>query len=80
MSVVTGLGLGLLIVILGALVMTIFAAYLASRERPRRAREAPVGLTHQDAQQLIALIEAFRQSGKTSSDDVRPGHERQFRT
>lgn len=57
MSVVTGLGLAFLIMLLGALCVTIFAAYLADRGRPQRVREMPIGLARKDVQQLIALIE-----------------------
>jgi hypothetical protein len=58
MSVVTGLALGLLTMVVGALSMTLFGAYLANREKPRPVPpEAPVFLARADALQMIELIE-----------------------
>lgn len=56
MSVVTGLGLGLLIMVLGSLGMLLFGMYLANREEPRRAKDASIALTREDARRLIDLI------------------------
>lgn len=60
MSMITGLALGLLIMVLGALGMTVFGMYLANREEPVRTPEAPITLTRDDAQKLVQLIENLK--------------------
>lgn len=61
MSVVTGVALGLLIMMVGALGMTMFGVYLANREKPRHApSEAPVVVARADALQMIELIEKIQ--------------------
>ena len=57
MSVITGLGLGLLIMLLGAAGMTLFAAYAANRLKYQPTRQPAVALTPEEAQQLIELID-----------------------
>ena len=49
MSAVTGLVLGLSVMVLGALGMTLFAMFLANREKPRCDANAPVPLTRSEA-------------------------------
>jgi hypothetical protein len=56
MSIVTGLALGLLIMVVGALAMTMFGVYLANREKSPRTTEKSVTLARSDALQLIQMI------------------------
>lgn len=56
MNIVTGLCLGLLIMVMGSLGMLLFGVYLANRAKPRRAKEASIALTREEAQRLIDVI------------------------
>lgn len=57
MSIVTGLGLAILIMILGALGMTLLGVYLANRDKDSRAAQATIAITRGDVLQLIRSIE-----------------------
>jgi hypothetical protein len=62
MSIVTGLGLGLLIMLLGAAGMTLFVVYAVNGQKHRRTRQPVVALPREEAQRLIELIENLQPS------------------